>query len=137
MSNYIPRDISYTLVSKRKAVLLESVIFYTGIVGHDAKIDKACIDYSGECTIYKGFQWDFASGPAIDTPDMVIGSLIHDALCRLDDQNKLGYKFRKQSDKYFRKVLKELETGFIRRWYVWAVVRAYSVASQRFRYKSE
>jgi len=38
------------------------------------------LNENGKLTCAPGYTWDFGSGPAIDTPDMVYGSLAHDAL---------------------------------------------------------
>lgn len=40
-------------------------------------------DLDGTLTISKGYAWDGPSGPAIDTPDFMRGSLIHDAIYEL------------------------------------------------------
>lgn len=38
---------------------------------------------SGKLTLAKGYCWDGASGPAVDTPSFMRGSAVHDALCQL------------------------------------------------------
>lgn len=123
----VPRDISYTLVKKNRAKLKERVVFDTGIVGHTKEVENASIVHDGTLVVDPGFQWDFGSGPAIDTPDVVIASLAHDALCRIDDRWNLGSGFRRKTDKCFRRLLKQLGMGWFRRWYFWAAVRFYSL----------
>ena len=41
------------------------------------------LDRKGRMTIYRGFMWDGASGPTLDTPDSIIASLMHDFGYRL------------------------------------------------------
>lgn len=125
LSDY--RNISYKLISKNKAKLREQVVFETGMKGHNREVEYARLLPFGTLVVDPGFQWDFGSGPAIDTPDVVIASLAHDALCRIDDRWNIGADFRRKADSYFRKVLKELGMGWFRRWYFWAAVRMYSL----------
>lgn len=121
------KEISYTLIGKNKGRLTDRVVFDTGIIGYEAEVEYASIAIDGTCTVLPGFQWDFGSGPAIDTPDVVLASLAHDALCRIHVRRNLNSKFRRKADAYFRKLLKELGMGWFRRWYFWAAVRLYSL----------
>jgi len=41
------------------------------------------LDTEGRLTITKGYAWDGPSGPSIDTPSFMRGSLFHDALYQL------------------------------------------------------
>lgn len=122
----------YTLLNGRsnRARLDEDYRFDTGIKGHEARIEyrpDACQLWPfGTLIVYEGFVWDFGSGPAIDTPDMVIASLAHDALCGLTDRGLVPWSVRKQADKYFRYLLKINGCPWIRRWYAYLAVRFYS-----------
>lgn len=124
-----PNNISYVLMKKNRGKLKEPVVFETGIIGYKGKVKNASISVDGTCLVEPGFLWDFGSGPAVDTPDVVIASLAHDALCRIHVECKLNSKFRRKADAYFRKVLKDLGMGWFRRWYFWTAVRFYSVTS--------
>lgn len=126
-------NISYTLLdgSNDLARLTKRTVFQTPITGYAARFleknTEVRLYESGRLTIGVGFVWDFGSGPAIDTPDMVIASLAHDALGRLADRRGLDGKFRKQSDKYFRQLLRDNGASWFRAWYAYIAVRAYSL----------
>lgn len=67
------------------------------------------LDPSGILTILKGYRWDGASGPALDTSAFMRGSAIHDALYQL---LRLGLiyprrKMRKIADKVLRSIVRE------------------------------
>jgi hypothetical protein len=125
--------IHYDLVrrnNKTLGLLLSDIEFWTPILGHDAEIEatasKCRLAQNGCLHVFAGFTWDFGSGPAIDTPAVVRASLAHDALCLLTDRGLIPWECRAEADKYYRDTLKRYGTGFARRWYHWAGVRAYS-----------
>lgn len=66
---------------------------------------------NGVLTIEKGYAWDGPSGPTIDTPDSLRGSLIHDALYQLIRLGHLPPKWRRWADEMFRAIL--LEDGMV------------------------
>ena len=98
----------------------------TGITGHIGAIQGATLNEDGALYLHEAFQWDFGSWPAIDTPGMVVASLAHDALCRMTDAGEIPWKYRKVSDKFFYKTLKEWNEPRWRAFYCWLAVRAYS-----------
>lgn len=60
------------------------------------------ISESGILTIQAGYQWDGASGLAIDTPSAIRASLVHDALYQL---LRMGYEInRKYADQLLRDI---------------------------------
>lgn len=126
-----PNKISYYLISANKAKTVAVTRFNTGIslfsFTYSNEDRKAQLREDGTLILYPGFTWDFGSGPAIDTPDVVIASLCHDALGWLIENKKLPNKYRKVSDRLYRELLKENGTGFFRRWYHYLAVRAYSI----------
>lgn len=120
----------YDLLDSDRARITEAYEFNTPIQGFSGIIEEPgeqCeLRSYGKLIIKQGFVYDFASG-AVDTPDMIIASLAHDALCRLTNRGTVPWKVRVKADKYFRQLLKELGTSFVRRWYAYAAVRAYSL----------
>lgn len=110
--------------------LLTDYAFQTGITGHDVTLSvegKQCdLRPDGTLTCRKGFIWDLASG-AIDTPDMIVASLAHDAFCYLTNHKVLDWSVRAEADALFKALLESMETNFIRRWYSYLMVRAYSL----------
>ena len=104
-------------------VLTEPFTYNTDIKGASASTLFIEIDYDGALTIGEGYEWDFGSGPAIDTPDMVVASLVHDAGCDLTIEGAIPWEYRREFDREFRRVLKRYGTPLIRRWYCWLAVR--------------
>lgn len=83
----------------------------------------------GVLTLREGFTWDYGSGPAIDTPSMVYGSLAHDALYYLMIHGAVPKNRRRDIDKYFKRLLARAGMGWFRRQYVYLAVRVgYPVA---------
>lgn len=77
---------------------------------------------NGTLRIYKGYAWDGASGPAMDTKTIMRGALIHDALYQLMRTGKLAQKWRKQADKeLFRACLQDGMWRIRAYWVYWAV----------------
>lgn len=64
--------------------LLKSVVTYeTGITSHECVLRLCSLDTTGLLRIQPGYAWDGPSGPTIDTPSFMRGSLIHDVLYQL------------------------------------------------------
>jgi len=73
--------------------------------------------------IDRGFQWDGASGPAIDTPNFMRASLIHDALYGLGAKGLLPAGWRRAADRVLYLICREDGMSWFRAQYVWAAVR--------------
>ena len=57
----------------------------------------------GVLTVRADYAWDGPSGPTIDTPDFMRGSLVHDALYQLMRERHLDYQVhRKPADRLLR-----------------------------------
>jgi hypothetical protein len=95
----------------------------TPIVGYDLLTDKISLSDNGTLHLATGYVWDFGSGPAIDTPDMVYGSLAHDAFYELMVLGLLPWSERRTVDKYFKRLLKDTRMGWLRRQWVYLGVR--------------
>ena len=63
----------------------------------------------GILTVKKGYAWDGASGPTIDTKNSMRGSLVHDALYQLMREGLLSIDFRYQADRELK--IKCIEDG--------------------------
>jgi len=72
----------------------------------------------GTLVISRGYAWDGPSGPALDTPSFMRGSLIHDALYQLLRMELLEPHWREVADEELVRVCKEDGMGWFRRWYV-------------------
>jgi hypothetical protein len=86
----------------------------------------------GECAIKTGYAWDGPSGPTIDTPSFMRGSLVHDALSQLMRYGHLNpIIYRKPIDKLLISMCKEDKMWALRRKWVYAGVRLGGGASSR------
>lgn len=59
---------------------------------------------NGELTISAGYAWDGPSGPTIDTPDSMRGSLVHDGFYQLIREGFLDARFRDLADALLRAI---------------------------------
>ena len=109
----------------RAGELLEGFWCDTEITGYEASTAFIELHPDGPLILMPGYQWDFGSGPAIDTPEMILSSLVHDAFYELLALNLISNCARKKSDRLLRIMLKESGAGWFRSWYVWAAVRAF------------
>jgi hypothetical protein len=94
--------IKYT--SGYKYQLAEDYSIQTTITGYDIDIDFIKLTPAGMLTIKKGYAWDGASGPTIDTPSTFRGSLVHDALYQLMREDLIGQHNRIIADCYLRDI---------------------------------
>jgi hypothetical protein len=113
-------NINYTLIKKNKwGRLNQDVFIETGITGHEASIMNSGIychlQPDGMMWIGTGTEWDFGSGPAINTPAMVRASLVHDMFCHLTDRGLVPWNVRSKADKLFRQHL--IDYNPKRRWF--------------------
>lgn len=72
---------------------------------------------SGLMIIERGYTWDGASGPAINTANVMAASLIHDAGYQLISEGYLDESFKGQFDMLLRQVMDEdscNETGLLK-----------------------
>jgi len=79
----------------------------------------------GAVLIWKGYAWDGASGPAIDTDTFMRGSLVHDALYQLMREGHLDISYRDWADRELRAVCLEDGMSRIRAWWVYWVLRLF------------
>lgn len=83
----------------------------------------------GELILKRGYAWDGASGPAIDSPNFMRGSLVHDVFYQMLREDSIPRFFgttdtRKWADQELRKICIEDGMSKIRAaWVYWAVRR--------------
>lgn len=109
------------------AVLDRSATFKIGIHGRYSMREPgfSCDIKHGLLIVHRHSRWDFATG-AIDTEDMRIASLAHDALCNMYKAGAIPFSVRVKANIIFRKILKEKGCPFIRRWYAFFAVSVYT-----------
>lgn len=87
---------------------------------NDIQTDFIALNTAGELVIKKGYAWDGPSGPTIDTPNFMRGSLVHDALYQLmREQHLNNHNYRDAADRLLRKLCREDGMNPIRAWFVY------------------
>lgn len=79
----------------------------------------------GLLTIAAGYAWDGASGPAIDTPSFMRGSLVHDALYQLIRLGVISLDQRAAADRILRDIVRADGMWAPRAWWVHQGVRLF------------
>ena len=83
---------------------------------------------NGSLFIKKGYAWDGASGPAVDTKIFMRGSLVHDAIYQLLREG-LDQKHRIEADKLMRTICVCDGMSKIRAWWCYTAVRSFAKRS--------
>lgn len=87
--------------------------------GHDRTLDGyVLLRADGLLTLKAGYCWDGASGPAVDTPNFLRGSLVHDALYQLIGVGMLPLEAREYADHLLVTICAEDGMWAPRRWWV-------------------
>ena len=95
----------YRKLSKYKYQLLNTFSYKLKRV-FSCAVDVGWVKLNGDkITVKKGYCWDGASGPTVDTDNTMVPSLIHDALCQLIRVGKIDKKHQKNADLVLRDVL--------------------------------
>lgn len=113
----------YVLGDDGRGILVEEFEYQTDVLGYSIRTQYILLTRVGYLAISKGYVWDFGSGPAINSPPVVVASLVHDALYDLMAQNLLPRSARSAADREFRKMLRQYGAWWLRSWYMWAAVR--------------
>lgn len=78
--------------------------------------------HHGSLGVASGYAWDGASGPALDTKNIMRASLVHDALYQLMREGALPPAFRKAADNELYRICREDGMWWIRaQWAYWTV----------------
>ena len=80
---------------------------------------------TGHLRLRKGYAWDGASGPAMDTQSIMRGALAHDGLYQLMRDAGLDLSYRKPADKLLRRMCREDGMFWLRAWWVYLAVRIF------------
>lgn len=92
---------------------------------HDIETKFINLDTYGNLLIKAGYAWDGPSGPSIDTPSFIRGSLVHDALYQLIANCYLLRKDRAKADKLLKQICLEDGMFSFRAWYVYRTVKRF------------
>ena len=85
----------------------------------------------GVLTCCRGYAWDGASGPAWDTDNFMVPSLVHDALYQLMRLGVIPHRSRKLADALLYSMCLERNMWRIRAWYVLNAVRIFGGSAAR------
>lgn len=86
------------------------------------------LDTRGVLTIRAGYAWDGPSGPTIDTPSFMRGSLVHDVLYQLMREGYLPQHHRKYADQLLREICLEDGMWPIFAWLAYQGVRLFGAS---------
>jgi len=98
----------------------------TGIQVQDPVVDHRFITLhaDGRMELKAGYAWDGPSGPTLDTPNFMRGSLVHDAFYQLMRERHLDYKvYRKPADVLIRRMCRKDGMSRARAWWVYRGLR--------------
>jgi len=79
--------------------------------------------------IKKGYQWDGASGPAIDTESFMIASLVHDALYQLLREGAIPPREKEWADNAMKQLCIRAGMSKVRAWWIFRGVRRFGASS--------
>lgn len=114
--------IHYELGGKYKWRLTSDMVTYPVPLDITFSGEYLCVR-GGTLLIKKGYCWDGASGPAIDTANFMGASLVHDALYQLMREGVIPRSFRKTADKILREICLADGMSKPRAWWVYIAVR--------------
>lgn len=80
---------------------------------------------NGTLFVSTGYAWDGASGPALDTKNIMRASLVHDALYQLMREGALPATYRKDADQELYRICREDGMWWIRAQWVYLAVRLF------------
>lgn len=109
-----------------KYQLFENYVIDVGIFPVDPVTHRYMhLSARGVLTIFAGYAWDGASGPALDTVSFMRGSLVHDALYQMMKEGFLPWAHKRRADALLTQLCGEDGMPAWRRAYVWAAVRVF------------
>lgn len=115
----------YRELKSYKFQLFETVRIETGLqVVKDIAESFIGLSKTGLLTIFAGYAWDGATN-AYNSQNVILPSLVHDALCQLMRKGALDISYLPQVHKVFYTLLLEKGTNPIRAWYMYQAVKLF------------
>lgn len=130
----------YQIIKGWKYRLVEDVLVETSVSpGKLLREPNGFITLSSTGTILvkAGYSWDGASGPAIDTKDFMVASLIHDALYQLIRIKLLDKEFRKAADQTLYSLCILSGMSWWRAQYVYLAVRLFGSGNSSHEFEGD
>jgi hypothetical protein len=118
-------DCQFKRGGSKKYVLTQTFVSHLKVLPtRDIYCSHSAFLLDGGLVIYKGYEWDGPSGPAIDTDNFMDGSLIHDLLYQLMREGELKrWPYRLQADNEMFRQCKKDNMSLPRRCWTWLGVR--------------
>ena len=85
-----------------------------------------------ELTLKAGYSWNIEGLALFEAENLVLSSLVHNALYQLLKSRSIGMRFRKMSDKIFLKLAKESRVNFFRRRFIYRFYRIFGKFKLKF-----
>lgn len=127
----LKKGLFWGLLSKDRNRLDESFSAQTQIKDFRVFFPYIRLDKDGLLTISKGFIWDGASGPTIDTETTMRASCVHDALYCLVQRGLLPSSVRWRADLTLYRIMREDGAWGIRSMYWLAAVDLFGIFAVR------
>lgn len=106
---------------------------YRAVIEHDG-VRWVSLTGDGLIHIARGYAWDGASGPALDTMSFARASLVHDALYQLIAEGELPLNpWKRHADAELYRIAREDGMSWWRARRVWLAVRLFGRGRDRFR----
>lgn len=119
----------YRKLRRYKYQLVEPYVLQIGIRGNDIDTPYLRLGPEGLLEIKTFYAWDGPSGPTIDTPDFMRGSLVHDAVYQLIRMKALAYHYKAYADLLLKKICLEDGMSAFRAGYVYLAVKFFGGAA--------
>jgi len=113
-----------------KYQLAETFKMTIPITGKTIKQGFIRLTVKGILTLQSGYAWDGPSGPAIDTKNFMLGSLVHDALYQLMRKRRLDPEFyRDIADRLLQQMCVDHGMWKVRAWWVYKTVSMFAASA--------
>jgi hypothetical protein len=103
-------------------------------ISHAISFDYASLYPDGKLWVRKGYAWDGPSGPAVDTPNFMRGSLVHDVLYQMMRLGLLDVGWRKDADRELYRICREDGMSWTRAKFDFYMIR---VLGKKYTFPSE
>lgn len=109
-----------------KYQLVEEAREHTPILGLEIKTEYVSLYRDGLMVFRKGYAWDGASGPTLDTKSSMRASLVHDGFYQLMRLELLPILYREKVDQLFHRMCIDDGMDPFRAWYWYKAVRLFA-----------
>lgn len=103
---------------------VEDIVFEVWPSGREIATDFIAWS-DNELIVSKGYAWDGASGPAIDTKTIMRASLVHDVMYQLLRDELIPQSWRTYADTLMYRICREDGMSRIRAYYIYWVLRLF------------